>query len=130
MATKFLVQAVARPGYAGFNRAGRHWSSGEATEVELVEDEKDEQGKVKDPEQEVGKPYRINRTQYQALDDEPNIILRQPGDPVANQAKESELRAENERLRAQLAALTAQPGQDSEGGGEGGEGGPRRRRAG
>jgi hypothetical protein len=102
---KVHVQAVTRQGYPGFFRGGRFWSSGEPTEVEVVAAEKDSTGKPKAVTQEAGKSHRISQEDYEVLKAEPNIIIRQPGDPLVNQQTLEQSQTEIESLKAQLAAF-------------------------
>jgi hypothetical protein len=107
---KFMVQAVSRPGYDGSWRAGRKWPSSGPTEVELVDGDAD-------PEHDPAKGIRLGKKSFDALKADPNLVVRQPGDPVQNAQTAEQLLQDNERLKAEIAALRGQ-GQATADGGE------------
>ncbi len=98
---KFHVQAVARAGYPGSFRAQRFWPSNEATEVELLEQDDD-------PAPDPAKGVQIGKRTYEQLKADPNLVLRQPGDPLLNMQTAEQQTAELDRLRAENADLKSQ----------------------
>lgn len=110
---KWKVQAVKREGFNGVWRAGRHWPSEDAVEVEVLgDDEPDPMIDVPDAKAPGGKrkaldPVRLSRASFDKLLSDGNLSKFRVGD-LAAAAAERDLRAENAGLRASLAQAEAE----------------------
>jgi hypothetical protein len=107
---KWKIQAVKREGFNGVWRAGRHWVSNTATEIDVLDDAELDDPKidVDDPKVPGGKrkalnPVVLSRKSFQQVLDDPRLSKFRVGDDTAAQDVPA-LRAEVEDLNAQLAA--------------------------
>jgi hypothetical protein len=112
---KFAIQAVNREaqGHGGAFRAGRQWPSSAPVEVEVLE--QDDDPKLAEGETAVTR-RRFGKRSFETMKNDPNLIVRPPGDPFVNAKATEQLLAENEALKKRLAELEGAAGQG--GGGE------------
>jgi len=115
MASKFVVQAVTRQGFAGSWRGNRFWPSNAPTEIEVVDQEADP------PADPNGGTVKVGQKTFKALHADNNLRVVPAGDPMAL-AKQSEdveeLRRTIDRQAEEIRDLRKQLGE--QGGGAGG----------
>ncbi len=107
---KFIVQALARPGFTGYGRGGHRWPSGQTTEVEVLD-------QPEDPPAEPGKGIRLGQKTFAILQADGMLRISPAGDPQAIarllddvpqlQAEVARLQALNSQLVRELAEARA-----------------------
>lgn len=103
--SKFVVQALNRPGHDGAWRAGRLWRSAGPTDIEVV-DSQDDPVPGKDD-----KALRVGKTTFNALMADGNLRVMPAGDPMAMARAAKDLDVvleENAQLRKRIAELEAE----------------------